>query len=185
MIQLMETRSDLRWPVNSFKRPAQALSFFEQFNDAFAVYSRSVKKIYTSYDVTLVNGSESVLVIEPDLLDYTSMFHGITQEAIVRSSVMLFVENGERYLSAVLEDGGARMTFSLRDGMYKLFNGDFIDGAFLPVITYGDLRVLSKHERPILQLHKLDISQLSSLSRFQVQDLMSALQDNIIERLAD
>jgi hypothetical protein len=69
--------------------------------------------------------------------------------------------------------------------MYRLFNGELIDGAFLPIVAYGDLRTLPNQNRPILQLHGLQQSGLVGLSAFQQNDLLETMSRNLIQRLAD
>lgn len=181
----MNTQKDLRWSLADFARPQQAADFYARFNGAFSVYSKAVRKIYTEYTAELLTGSDPLLVIQPNMYEFTSMFHDIERDAITRTSVVLYGDDQKLRLSGVLAGAGDRRSFTLNEGLYHLFNGEFMDGAFLPVVTYGDLRTLPDQSRPILQLHGLQLSHLQNLSTFQVNDLLSTLKTNLIERLAD
>lgn len=177
--------SDLSWSLASFNRPKQAAEYFARFNGAFSVYSASVKKIYTDYSTEVVTGTEPRLVIQPNMYEYTSMFHNIERNAILRTSAVIYEDNGAMKLSAVLAHSEYRQSFCLKDGLFKLFNGDFIDGAFLPIVTYGDLKTLPNQNRPILQLHGLQGEGLAQLSEFQKNDLLETMSGNLVKRLAD
>lgn len=180
---LMNTQKDLRWSLADFEQPQLASDFYARFNGAFAVYSKSVRKVYTEYSTEVIAGPNPVLMIQPDMLEFTSMFHNIERDAITRTSIVLYVDGDDLRLSGVMAGSQDRRSFSLQDGLYKLFSGAFVDGAFLPVVTYGDLRTLPDQTRPILQLHGLQLHYLQNLSTFQVQDLIETLKRNLIERL--
>jgi hypothetical protein len=113
------------------------------------------------------------------------MFHNIERDAILRTSAFIYDDHGELKLSAVLAKLEYRQSFTLKEGLYKLFNGDFIDGAFLPIVTYGDLKTLPNQNRPILQLHGLQEDGLAQLSAFQINDLLETMTGNLIKRLAE
>jgi hypothetical protein len=176
--------SDLHWSLDKFDRPKQAAEFFARFNGAFSVYSAAVRKIYTEYSTEVVTGRGPLLVIQPDMYEFTSMFHNVEPTAIFRSSVLLYEDKKQMKLSAVREKSGYRETFPFKEGLYKLFNGEFQDGAFLPVITYGDLRTLPGQNRPVLQIHGLKTDQMRNLSEFQIHDIIETMTNNIVNRLA-
>jgi hypothetical protein len=177
--------SDLSWSLASFSRPKQAAEYFGRFKGAFSVYSASVKKIYTDYTTEVVTGDEPRLIIQPNMYEFTAMFHNIERDAILRTSTFIYDDSGEMKLSAVLAKSDYRQSFALKEGLFKLFNGDFVDGAFLPIITYGDLKTLPNQNRPILQLHGLQLEGLAQLSEFQKNDLLETMTGNLIKRLVD
>lgn len=178
------TQSDLRWSLAAFERPKQAVEFFGRLNGAIAVYSTAVRKVYTDYSTEVIGGKEPLLVIQPDMYEFTSMFHNIEKEAIRRSTVIIYEDQGTMKLSAVLGKTEYRQSFPIKEGCYRLFDGEFIDGPFLPILTYGDLRTLPNQSRPVMQLHGLQLAGLTNLSTFQQNDLLTALTQNLIGRLA-
>lgn len=180
-----QDKSDLRWSLAGFNRPKQAADFFARFNSAFSVYSAAVRKIYTEYSAELVSGVDPLLVIQPKMDEFTSMFHNIDKDAIRRSSAIIYEDGDSMKLSAVLTKTEYRQSFSLKEGCYRLFNGEFIEGAFLPVIMYGDLRTLPNQSRPVMQMHGLNQKGLKGLSAFQTQDLLDTMSTNIVQRLSD
>jgi len=178
--------TDLNWPLAAFEQPKQAADFFSRFRGAFSVYSMAVRKIYTEYSIEVIpSGTEPLLVIQPNMYEFTSMFHNVDQKAVFRSSVVLYEDNGEQKLSGVMKGSESRRAFDLKEGLYRLFSGDFIDDAFLPLITYGDLRSLPDQTRPIMQLHGLKLTELEYLSEFQVKDIVDAVTQKIIGQLAE
>lgn len=182
-MDLHSHQSDLRWSLAAFERPKQAAEFFARLNGAVSVYSTAVRKIYTDYETEVIGGKEPLLVIQPDMYEFTSMFHNVEKDAIRRSSVIIYEDKDVLKLSAVLAKTEYRQSFTLKEGCYRLFDGEFIDGPFLPILTYGDLRTLPNQSRPVMQLHGLQTTGLTNLSTFQVNDLLTALSQNLIDRL--
>ena len=177
--------SDLHWPLSTFEQPLRANELLDRLSGALPVYSASVRKLYTEYTTSIVNSNEPLLVIEPDMQQFGSMFHHIGLEAIARTSVIIFADQQALKLSGVMANQGFRQTFSLQEGLYRLFCGEFVDGAFLPVITYGDLRTLPNSTKPILQLHGLKVEAMTALGEFQVNDIVTTLKANLISRLSE
>jgi len=182
-MNLHQDTSDLAWSLTSFAAPQQAGHFFARLQGALPVYSASVRKLYTDYDSEVIQQPKPTMVIQPDMNRYASMFHNISREAVVRTSVFIYEADDGFRLSAVVNGDENRQHFDLKTGLYNLFRGAFVDGAFLPVTTYGDLRPLPGSARPILQLHGLRTEALSHLGQFQVQDIVSTLKQNLISRL--
>ena len=178
------TDSDLRWPLTSFDKPHQACDFLTRLNGALPVYSSTVRKLYTEYRATVVHEADPVLLIQPDMTQYAAIFSYIPLESLVRTSVFIYADNEGLCLSGVLKSNESRKAFRLKDGFFQLFSGAFIDEAFLPVMTYGDLRTLTHSTKPILQLHGLRLEALSSLSEFQINDIVSTIKKNLVDRLA-
>lgn len=177
-------QTDLHWPLQSFEQPQSAAGFFRRFNGAFIVYSKTVRKLYGDYQAELVSSGEPKLIIQPDFKDFTSMFHNIESDAVLRTSVLLFEDKGRLILSGVMAHNQNRQSFRLREGLHRLFSGHFVDGAFLPVLTYGDLRTIPGQTRPMLQLHGLRTESMHYLSAFQVQDIVETIKNNLLTRLA-
>ena len=184
-MQSQTSHSDLYWSLAGFSRPNVAVEFFNRFNRALAVYSGSVEKIYTDYSSELVDNGKAALVIQPDFYKFSSMFHHVTRNAIRRTSVLLFENGNKLKLSGVLSEVDTRRSFDLKEGLFRLFDGQFDDGPFIPVLTYGDLRTLPGQGMPMLQVHQLRPEALGSYSSFQRNDLIAALQQNLMDRLAD
>lgn len=176
--------SDLSWTLKSFNQPKKAGLFFDRFNEAFSVYSAAVGKIYTDYKAEVVMGSEPLLVIQPNMYEFSSMFHNVSSNAVKRTSVVLFEDSGVQKLSGVMASTEVRKSFDIHEGLFRLFSGEFIDGAFLPLVTSGDLRSLPDLTQPILQLHGLKVEELLNLSEFQITDIVDSIKSKIVSKLA-
>jgi len=181
----LTNNSDLHWPLSSFEKPRHARDFLNRLNGSLPVYSKTVRKIYTEYSVCIVNEREPLLLIEPDMTQFSAMFHHIQPDSIMRTSVVIYSDAQGLKLSGVLAKDDTRKTYDLKEGMFRLFSGEFVDGAFLPVITYGDLRTLPKSSQPILQLHGLRIEAMHRLSAFQVNDIVDTIKQNLVHRLVN
>ncbi|RRJ83926.1 hypothetical protein [Aestuariirhabdus litorea] len=176
---------DLFWDLSAISNKQLASNFFKKVASAFCVYSPSVEKIYSNFEVILPRDSNSGLIVLPNPYAFHDMFSFINNASIKQTGIMLhpgesFGHQGGLYLSLPMR-GNKRSKMlefvkgiNLINNTYKAKPGNQL---FLPVLVNGDLREF-KAAHPYLHLHRIDVAELGNLSQFERQDI----QDSIYHR---
>jgi hypothetical protein len=147
-----------------------------------AVYSRTVSKIYTNYSVHCPSHGKG-LVILPDFEAYHDMIHNVPSEAIEPTAVRIILGEalGKQglWVMGKLQGRKAASALPLALGIKAMRIGAYCEGAFLPILQYGDLREMTKCRLPYLHLHRVCLDRLTALSTFDRNMLASAIQKRL------
>jgi hypothetical protein len=180
---------DLGVSLDSFAQPELAADFFMQLDNLFAVFSPSVKKLYSSYNATLLNtAGKGKIVVVPDFSNFSTIYSHISLDAVSSSSVMVFpgAAHGRDGIYMAGKDKNGKMVASpIHMGIQKVLAGDYQDGAFIPVILMKELQQLPNRPHPCIHLHKLDLNKLLSRSAFDRKSIATLIQKNFFSELAE
>ncbi len=184
---MAKQNADLHWDLGHVVHKSRAINFFKLVSSAFCVYSPSVRKLYSNYEVVLPNDFERGLVVLPDPYNFHDTFNEINAEAVRKTGIRLIPGDclGRKglYLALPMKKDGAvkhRLVpldeaISLLDRLYLKQTG----APFLPILLKGDLREF-RASTPYLHLHSLVPQKLNELSSFQQADISQT----IVERFA-
>ncbi|MCL6416224.1 hypothetical protein MIB92_11225 [Aestuariirhabdus sp. Z084] len=177
---------DLFWDLSAISNKQLASNFFKKVSSAFCVYSPSVEKIYSNFEVILPRDNNSGLIVLPNPYAFHDMFSFINTASIKKTGIMLhpgesFGHQGGLFLSLPMRGNKRSKMLEFMHGI-NLINNTYkakSEGKklFLPVLMNGDLREF-KAAHPYLHLHRIDVTELANLSEFERQDI----QDSIYHR---
>ncbi len=174
---------DLCWSLKRHQAPDRAFALMKRMEKCMAVYSRTVRKIYTNYDVHRPESDDSGLVILPDFTAYHDMIHNISAEAIEPTGVAIVpgAALGKKgmYVTGKLQGRKSSSALHLATGIKAMRMGAFCDGPFLPILQYGDLREMSRTQIPYLHLHRVNLSKLTEISDFEKSNVASNIQSRL------
>lgn len=173
--------ADLVWNLNGIVYKERAVNFLKRFEQALCVFSGSVRQLYANYEITPMNEDYSRLVVLPDPYAFHDIFQSVNDEAVVKTG--LYIMPGEcvgreGLLLAQRGNDGKMVVTPLAKGLTYVARKMPKHEPFLPVLKNTDLRQF-KNNVPILHMHRLRISELDSLSHFQISDISSTIQDKV------
>ena len=174
---------DLCWSLKRHQSPDRAFALMKKMENCLTVYSRTVRKIYTNYHVYRPESNNSGLVIFPDFTAYHDMIHNISAEAIQPTGVSIvpgaaFGKKG-LYVTGKLKGRKASSALPLAVGIKAMAMGAFCEGAFLPILQYGDLREMTRSQLPYLHLHRVNLDKLTEISAFERSNVASNIQSRM------
>ena len=181
---------DLGVSLDRFQRPELAAEFFTQLDNLFAVYSPSVKKMYSHYDTTILPGegaNKGRMVVVPEFSDFNSIYSHIIPEAVSSTSVIIFpgaAHQRHGIYMAGKDKTGKMVASPIHVGIQKVLSGGYLDGAFSPVVLMKELQQLPNRPHPCIRLHKLDTSKLATRSAFDRKHIAALIQKNFFAELA-
>ncbi len=174
---------DLCWSLKKHQAPDRAFALMQKMENCMTVYSRTVRKIYTNYRVYRPESDDSGLVILPDFTAYHDMIHNISADAIEPTGVSIVpgAALGKKglYITGKLKGRKASSALPLVTGLKAMKMGAFCDGAFLPILQYGDLREMTRSQLPYLHLHRVNLSKLTEISAFERTNVASNIQSRM------
>lgn len=175
---------DLVWDLNHILNRKKAVDFFKLIANCFCVYSPTVSKLYSNYEVITPNNYNSGLVILPNFYCFHDTFNYIDESAIRQTNIMLVAStvNKTKKLYLVLPIKQQQKIYPLAEGLEIL--NSFLKRKghrFLPVLVNGDLREF-RSQNPCLHLNLLMLDKLNDLSEFQKQDIADTI-DNRVDSL--
>ncbi len=171
----MSLDQELLWDMKHIQHRRQAYEYMRSMKSIFCVYSASVCKLYSNYQVNFhQEQSDDVIEVMPDQNAWHDTFSFVTPEAVRPTGIFLFP--GEMFGKE-----GFYVRLPMKDGKGKtmpLFEAfDQVLGKkdnFLPLIKKGDLREF-KSRSPYIHLHWLDLDKLGELSMFQRLDIANTI----------
>jgi len=154
-----------------------------KFETTLCVYSASVEKLYSTYNIFFPREyhRKMVIIFDPDAFHDT--FSGIVSDAVQMTG--LYIIPGELinetglYLANVKKDrslGERRIPFE--NGMRTLMRNRPDDDPFLPVLAKGDLRGFEE-SWPVLHLHRVKLTELSERSELDRTNIRNAVMEKL------
>ena len=175
--------TDLCWSLKRHQAPDRAVALMKRMEKCLAVYSRTVRKIYTNYSVHRPEADDNGLVILPDFSAYHDMIHNITAEAIEPTGVSIVpgAALGKKgmYVTGKMRGRKSSSALPLATGIKAMRMGAFCEGVFLPIVQYGDLREMSRTQIPYLHLHRVNLAKLTEISDFEKSNVASNIQSRL------
>lgn len=174
---------DLAWDLGEGIDRERAIDFIMQFETTLCVYSASVEKLYSTYNIYFPREYHRKMVILPDPAAFHDTFSGVVTEAVQMTG--LYIIPGELiseeglYLANVKKDrslGERRIPFE--EGMRALMRNRPAGDPFLPVLAKGDLRGFEE-SWPVLHLHRVKLGELAQRSELDRTNIRNA----VVEKL--
>ena len=182
----MEENKDLVWDLERFQKRKTAQEYVMGFENRICVFSGSVEQLYTNYNIFFPKEEDRKLVILPDPYSPHDTFHGIPEDA-VRPTGMLLIPadpsdtSGRLNLVIPLKSGNAKYRkVPLNVGLSLINQKRPPDKPFLPVLVKGDLRELNA-STPCLHLHSLMLNKLPRLSELETDGIKAVILDRLTE----
>jgi hypothetical protein len=174
---------DLAWDIGEGIDRERAIDFIMQFETTLCVYSASVEKLYSTYNIFFPREYHRKMVILPDPAAFHDTFSGIVATAVQMTGLYIIpgelINESGLYLANVKKDrslGDRRIPFE--DGMRTLMRNRPADDPFLPVLAKGDLRGFEE-SWPVLHLHRVKLVELAERSELDRTNIRNA----VIEKL--
>ena len=173
----MVANVDLCWELNHIDQRRKAYEYLRSVKNVFCVYSASVCKLYSNYQLQLIEeGDEVVIEVQPDQYAWHDTFSFVSPEAVKPSGIFMFpgeVFGKSGFYVRLPLKGGKGRTMPLAEAFDKVLGKK---DNFLPLIQKGDLREFeSKSRSPYIHLHWLDLDKLDELSMFQRLDIANTI----------
>ncbi|RDH43261.1 hypothetical protein [Zooshikella ganghwensis] len=173
---------DLFWDLSSIINKNKAAEFFKRVARAFCVYSPTVKKIYSNFEVLLAGSGREGIIVLPDPYAFHDTFSHINEAAIKKTGVILYpgaaINQKGLFIGIPLghEQRMRHLSFTTAINFLNRIYQKKIGIEFLPVLVNGDLREFAA-KTPYLHLHRLDTRGLSNQSSFEKNDIGGAIKD--------
>jgi len=174
---------DLAWDLGEGIDRERAIDFIMQFETTLCVYSASVEKLYSTYNIFFPREYHRKMVILPDPAAFHDTFSGVVGGAVQMTGLYIIpdelISEQGLYLANVKKDrslGDRRIPFE--EGMRALMRNRPADDPFLPVLAKGDLRGFEE-SWPVLHLHRVKLSELGERSELDRTNIRNA----VVEKL--
>lgn len=176
--------SDLIWELDKLKQQQRAIAFIHQFENRFCVFSPAISQLYSNYSIFFPKTDSLQMVILPDPYAFHDTFNHISAEAAEPTGLHIIPGNliGKRGLYIVVsrKDKNVRsVPIPFQEGLRQILRRCNSDDPFLPVLMKGDLRELNG-SLPSLHLHRLRLSELSSLSGLERESIRTLITDKLM-----
>jgi len=174
---------DLAWDIGEGIDRERAIDFIMQFETTLCVYSASVEKLYSTFNIYFPREYHRKMVILPDPAAFHDTFSGVNTDAVQMTG--LYIIPGELinahglYLANVKKDrslGDRRIPFE--NGMRALMRNRPDEDPFLPVLAKGDLRGFEE-SWPVLHLHRVKLSELGERSELDRTNIRNAVMEKL------
>ncbi len=171
---------DLVWDLDQFKQQKLAQEFALQFENRICIYSASVAKIYTNYNVFFPKEENRQLVILPNPFAFHDIFQDVPEAAVRPTGLMIIPD----YYSAQKQKMMLRIPLRQGSEPYRLIPLNkglkFInsrrppDQPLLPLLVKGDFRELDEGT-PSLHLHSINLNKVGALSPMEIGGIRSVI----------
>lgn len=182
--------ADLVWELDSLTALNLAERFMRLFESRLAVYSESLRAIYTNYSLFFPVQMERRMVILPNPYAHHDTLHHVDPEAVTPTGICIY-PGFHREQPALLLLRPATSTVPCPTPMplkpalaQMILHERSRPGSFLPVLVKGDLRRFDRHT-PCLHLHRLHPQSLHRLSGFERLDIQHALVRKLMQLYKD
>lgn len=179
--QTANANQDLVWKLSGFSYPEKAVAFLKRFEGSFCIFSKSVRQLYSNYELQQTFGEGNSVVALPNPHAYHDTFFNIPEEAILPTGMVICpgeVSGSENWLLCYKNgEGNGWKGTSLAKGI-DLFREKYgKDDPFLPVLLNSDLKKSSSTHLPLMHLHRISIKKLNLLSELQRKDIAATVAD--------
>ena len=174
---------DLAWDLDEGIDRERAIDFIMQFEATLCVYSASVEKLYSTYNIYFPREYHRKMVILPDPAAFHDTFSGVVDEAVAMTGLYIIpgelIKQKGLYLANVKKDrslGDRRVPFE--KGVRTLMKNRPADDPFLPVLAKGDLRGFEE-AWPVLHLHRIKLKELGERSELDRVNIRNAVLEKL------
>jgi hypothetical protein len=178
----------IEWDIHNIERKYDAYRFAKLFENRFCVYSPTVQKLYTDYQIVEPSLESDKIMLLPTLTADSEPYHDIEPSCIVSTDVKVIPgeivgRKGIHLAMPDLEQPGKFKVFAFKEGLAELKKSLYQGRPFLPVLMNGDLREFDK-KLPFLQLHIINIDKLVNLSSFERNDMSNLINTRLNSMIA-
>ena len=175
---------DLIWKLYKFSYPEKAVAFLKRFEDSFCVYSRTVRQLYSNYELQRTAGLSNAVVTLPNPYAYHDTFNNVPEEAIQPTPFIVApgeFKNTRTWMLCYKEKDTNRWKgLDFKKGIRKFKYAYGEDDPLLPVILNTNLRESSTKASPLMQLYRITMKDLQNLSTLQQSDIESTIEDKLL-----
>ena len=179
----IKENDDLVWCVEQFKSQQEALHLLKKFAGVMCLFSKSLNRLYAKYEIKRVSLGRNGVVTYPDSEAYTDTVYDIPKDAVVPTPLLIAATKDKNGKSLKIcyksEQEGIWKSMPLKSGLLKFKYLYGKDDPLLPVIVNSGLKKAQGDEMPLMQVHRVSIKKLKSLSRFQINDIQNAVYSKI------
>jgi hypothetical protein len=147
------------------------------------VYSASVEKLYSTYNIYFPREYHRKMVILPDPAAFHDTFSGVVDRSVAMTGLYIIpgelIKQKGLYLANVKKDrslGDRRVPFET--GVRTLMKNRPEDDPFLPVLAKGDLRGFEE-SWPVLHLHRIKLKELGERSELDRVNIKNAVLEKL------
>lgn len=173
---------DLFWDISSITNKTKAIHFFQSVSSSFCVYSPTVKKIYSNFEVILPKDYHSSLIVLPNPFAFHDTFNRVNEEAIKSTGILLFpgeVFQKKGLIICITQSKTKKVQHIELDSasvfLNRLYQRRF-NTPFLPILLNGDLKEF-KAKSPYLHLHRFDPTAVTGLSQFEIRSITATISE--------
>lgn len=179
----MQSDESLVWSLREFEDRRRALDFVRHFSNSLSIFSNKVNQIYARYEVQLPTAGSEELIVVPDMEAFTETWYSIPDRAVKQTGYTILpggvVGKSGLFLHIPFGAGSKGRAVPLAAGLRAVAEEFKTRGEdFLPLLTKGDLKAFKK-QAPMLQLHRLDLTQMKDKSRFELNDISSGIRQKL------
>ena len=179
--------SDLVWGLENINHRQLAIDFVMRFANKLCIYSRTVEKLYSNYDLFFPPAENHSMMIIPNQHAHHDTFNDVNEEAVIDTNFDIIpgemIGKKGLYVRIPFEDG-AILTSSrfvpFRFAIEHMTLNAAGQKPLIPILVKGNLREF-EFTNPYLHLHSINLDKITKLSEFQKRDIhrtiWSKLQD--------
>ena len=174
---------DLSWDLGGITNRTRARDFVMQFEHTLCLYSRTVKQVYSNYNMYFPEEEERRLVILPDPNAFHDTFFHIPPECILATGIYIIpgdlIDREGLHIANVDSDRSlGKRKISFEKGIRAIAASRSEEDPFLPILVKGDLREFEA-EWPVLHLHRVRLSSLADHSQLDRNNLKAVVQEKL------
>lgn len=170
------------WNIDAFKRQDLAIRFAQDINQRLCVYSSTLRHVYGEYSIETITNGVARLVVVPQTYSL-ERFIDIREEAVVPTGVHIYpgwyFKLNVPYVMTLpirTKRGENRSRPISPNHGFQIMEKTAYKEPFLPLLKNGDLREFDRRT-PYLHLHRLVPNLAPNLSRFDVNQLSTLIQE--------
>ncbi|MGI0115761.1 hypothetical protein [Zooshikella sp. RANM57] len=173
---------DLFWDISSITNKSKAIHFFQSVSSSFCVYSPTVEKIYSNFEVILPRDHNSGLIVLPNPFAFHDTFNRVNEEAIKSTGILLFpgeVFQRKGLIICLTQAKTKKIQHIELDSASIFLNRLYLrrfNTPFLPILLNGDLKEF-KANSPYLHLHRFDPTAVTELSQFEIKSISNTINE--------
>ena len=183
------SNNDLVWNLDNFSHRELAKNFISRFESRLCVYSPSVEQIYTNYTINFPSSEHGKMVVLPNPYSFHDTFSNISSSAVRDTGLFIvpgaLIGKSGLYIIVKYKNQSVKsVPLPIRHALKKMVRTGSDSDPFLPVLIKGDLREFDANT-PCLHLHRIKLSELSTRSDFDKQNIKRAIFDKMSDLYRD
>jgi len=181
--------NDLVWSLDNFSHRELAKNFISRFESRLCVYSPSVEQIYTNYTINFPSSEHGKMVVLPNPYSFHDTFSNISSSTVRDTGLFIvpgaLIGKSGLYIIVKYKNQSVKsVPLPIRHALKKMVRTGSDSDPFLPVLIKGDLREFDANT-PCLHLHRIKLSELSTRSDFDKQNIKRAIFDKMSDLYRD